>query len=153
MIDTIRPIRPSRQSSATGADYVDTLVVVPDEVLRIVPFAAFYDGSGFLGLDRYATAIAPSLKLVEPKPLADSGTASCSGFKVSRGYVDLPNVQKEVASVHSIEGGDVLLNDFLYSVAVCERPQERAIQHRAHRLPRCLAPIPVKASCSRLMVR
>jgi CHAT domain-containing protein len=102
----IRPISP-----ALTTHHVDTLVVVPDEVLRIVPFAAFYDGSGFL-VDRYATAIAPSIKLVEPKPLAPrAGTALVLGISQSvQGYVDLPNVQQEVASVHTIEGGDVLLN-------------------------------------------
>lgn len=103
----IRPIEP-----ALIAHQVDTLVVVPDEVLRIVPFAAFYDGTGFL-VDRYATAIAPSLKLVEPKPLTSgTGTALVLGISQSvQGYVDLPNVKQEVASVHAIEGGDVLLND------------------------------------------
>jgi len=103
----IRPIEP-----ALAAHRVDTLVVVPDEVLRIVPFAAFHDGSGFL-VDRYATAIAPSLKLVEPKPLTSgAGTALVLGISQSvQGYVDLPNVQQEVATVHAIEGGDVLLND------------------------------------------
>jgi CHAT domain-containing protein len=103
----IRPIEP-----ALAAHRIDTLVVVPDEVLRIVPFAAFHDGSGFL-VDRYATAIVPSLKLVEPKPLTSGpGTALVLGISQSvQGYVDLPNVQQEVGAVHAIEGGDVLLND------------------------------------------
>jgi CHAT domain-containing protein len=102
----IRPIEP-----VLIAHHVDTLVIVPDEVLRIVPFAAFYDGSGFL-VDRYATAITPSLKLVEPKPLTPgAGTALVIGISQSvQGYVDLPNVQQEVASVHTIKGGDVRLN-------------------------------------------
>src|SRR6516165_5118947 len=103
----IRPVEP-----ALAAHRIDTLVVVPDEVLRIVPFAAFHDGSGFL-VDRYATAIVPSLKLVEPKPLTSGpGTALVLGISQSvQGYVDLPNVQQEVGAVHAIEGGDVLLND------------------------------------------
>jgi len=102
----IRPIEPT-----LAAHRIDTLVVVPDEALRVVPFAAFYDGSGFL-VDRYATAIAPSLKLVEPKHLAPgAGTALVLGISQSvQGYVDLPNVKQEVDAVHRIEGGDVLLN-------------------------------------------
>jgi CHAT domain-containing protein len=103
----MRPIEP-----LLAAHHVDTLVVVPDEVLRVVPFAALYDGTGFL-VDRYATAIAPSLKLIEPKPLAP-GAATALVLGVSKsveGYVDLPNVPREVAAVHAIEGGDVLLND------------------------------------------
>jgi CHAT domain-containing protein len=103
----IRPIEPF-----LAANHVDTLVIVPDDVLRIVPFAAFNDGRSFL-VDRYATAIAPSLKLIEPKPLASvAGTALVLGISQSvQGYVRLPNVPREVAAVHAIEGGDVLLDD------------------------------------------
>jgi CHAT domain-containing protein len=102
----IRPIE-----GALGAHRVDTLVIVPDEVLRVVPFAAFFDGHEFL-VDRYATAIAPSLKLVAPKPLARRGnTALVLGISRSvEGYVPLPNVAQEVAAVHELEGGDQLLN-------------------------------------------
>jgi CHAT domain-containing protein len=104
--EIIRPIEP-----ALAAHHVDTLVVVPDEVLRIVPFAALYDGTRFL-VDRYATTIAPGLKLVAAEPLAaTAGTALVLGISESvGGYVPLPNVPHEVAGVHSIEGGDVLLN-------------------------------------------
>jgi CHAT domain-containing protein len=102
----IRPIDPVLTSH-----HVDTLVVVPDEVLRVVPLAALFDGRQFL-VDRYATAIAPSLELVAPKPLAAAGgTALVLGVSQSvQGYVPLPNVKNEVAAVHTIEGGDVLLN-------------------------------------------
>ena len=81
-------------------------------MLRVVPFAALNDGTHFL-VARYATAIAPSLKLVAPEPLAAaSGTALVLGISHSvDGYVPLPNVPHEVAEVHAIEGGDVLLND------------------------------------------
>lgn len=103
----ILPIEP-----LLAAHHVDTLVIVPDEVLRVVPFAALNDGTSFL-VDRYATAIAPGLKLVEPKPLAaGAGTALVLGISQSvQGYVGLPNVPHEVAAVHAILGGDVLLND------------------------------------------
>ncbi|HEV2302016.1 MAG TPA: CHAT domain-containing protein [Stellaceae bacterium] len=102
----IRPIVP-----ALTAHRVDTLVIVPDEVLRVVPFAAFFDGHEFL-VDRFATAIVPSLKLVAPKPLAaGAGTALVLGISHSvQGYVPLPNVAHEVAAVHELEGGDELLN-------------------------------------------
>jgi CHAT domain-containing protein len=103
-----------RQVEPTLAEHrVDTLVVVPDDVLRIVPFGAFYDGNRFL-VDRYATAIAPSLSFVEqPRHLnPGAGTALVLGISQSvQDYIDLPNVQQEVAGVHAIEGGDVLLND------------------------------------------
>lgn len=102
----IRPIE-----GALSAHRVDTLVVVPDEVLRVVPFAAFFDGHEFL-VDRYATAVAPSLKLVAPKPLGrEANTALVLGISHSvEGFVPLPNVDHEVAAVHELEGGDELLN-------------------------------------------
>ena len=102
----IAPIEP-----ALAAHRIDTLVVIPDEVLRIVPFGALYDGARFL-VDRYATAIAPGLKLIEPAPLsAASGIALVLGVSQSvEGYAALPNVPREIAAVHSIEGGDVLLD-------------------------------------------
>jgi CHAT domain-containing protein len=103
-------IRPMDQVLA--AHHIDTLVIVPDYTLRTVPFAALHDGRGFL-MDRYATAIAPSLHLTDPRPLnAAPGTALVLGVSKSvQGYVELPNVEREVAAVHDIEGGQELLND------------------------------------------
>jgi CHAT domain-containing protein len=103
----IRPIE-----AVLSAHHIDTLVMVPDYTLRTVPFAALHDGTGFL-VDRYATAVAPSLHLTDPRPLDTApGTALVLGVSKSvQGYVPLPNVEREVAAVHDIEGGDELLND------------------------------------------
>jgi CHAT domain-containing protein len=103
----IRPIE-----HVLSAHHIDTLVMVPDYTLRTVPFAALHDGTGFL-VDRYATAVAPSLHLTDPRPLDTApGTALVLGVSKSvQGYVPLPNVEREVAAVHDIEGGDELLND------------------------------------------
>jgi CHAT domain-containing protein len=103
----IRPIEP-----VLAAHHIDTLVIVPDYTLRTIPFAALHDGTGFL-LDRYATAIAPSLYLTDPRPVKiASGTALVVGISKSvQGYVPLPNVEREVAAVHDIEGGQELLDD------------------------------------------
>jgi CHAT domain-containing protein len=102
----IRPIEP-----VLAAHHVDTLVIVPDYTFRTVPFAALHDGQGFL-VERYATAIAPSLRLTDPKPLTGTrGTALVLGISKSvQGYVELPNVEHEVATVHDIAGGQELLN-------------------------------------------
>jgi CHAT domain-containing protein len=103
----IRPIEP-----VLAAHHIDTLVIVPDYTLRTVPFAALHDGAGFL-LDHYATAIAPSLYLTDPRPLnITPGTALVLGVSKSvQGYVPLPNVEREVGAVHDIEGGQELLDD------------------------------------------
>jgi CHAT domain-containing protein len=105
----IRPIEP-----VLAARHIDTLVIVPDYTLRTIPFAALHDGRAFL-MDRYATAIAPSLHLTDPRPLSTAsgpGTTLVLGISKSvQGYVELPNVDREVAAVHEIEGGEELLND------------------------------------------
>jgi len=103
-------IRP--METVLAARHIDTLVIVPDYTLRTIPFAALHDGKVFL-VDRYATAIAPSMHLTDPRPLKTAhGTALVLGISESvQGYVDLPNVPAEVAAVHEIEGGQELLND------------------------------------------
>ncbi len=103
----IRPI-----DAALAAHHIDTLVVVPDTVLRIVPFAALHDGRNFL-VERYATAIAPSLQLIDPRRLQLGGSvALVVGLSQSeQGFVALPEVPREVAAVHAIEGGKTLLDN------------------------------------------
>jgi CHAT domain-containing protein len=102
----VRPIDP-----ALAAHHIDTLVIVPDTMLRVIPFAALHDGKNFL-IDRYATAIAPSLRLVDPKPLAaGSPVALVAGISQSvQGFAGLPQVLREVAGVHAIEGGKTLVD-------------------------------------------
>jgi len=103
----IRPIEP-----VLAAHRIDTLVVIPDTVLRVIPFAALHDGRNFL-IERYATAVAPSLHLMDPQPLAArSRTALVLGVSQSvQGFSSLPNVPREIAAVHEIEGGRSLLDD------------------------------------------
>ncbi len=102
----IRPIDP-----VLAAHHIDTLVIVPDPVLRVIPFAALQDGQHFL-IERYATAVAPSMHLIDPKPLA-AGPNVALVMGVSQGvqgFVDLPNVPREIAAVHTIEGGKTLID-------------------------------------------
>lgn len=47
---------------------VDTLVVVPDGVFRMIPLAALWTGEKFLG-QKYAVVIEPALTLLDPTPL------------------------------------------------------------------------------------
>lgn len=47
------------------AHAIDTLVVVPDDVLRTIPFAALHEGQDYL-VSRYALAITPGLTLTNP---------------------------------------------------------------------------------------
>ncbi len=51
---------------------VQTLVMVPDGVLRLIPPAALYDGEHYL-VENYALAVSPGLTLFEPTPLQQHG--------------------------------------------------------------------------------
>jgi len=90
---------------------VDTLVIVPDGVLRTVPFAALHDGKRFL-IERYAVATVPGLRLVDPRPLSPGAARTLAvGLSQSRGgFPALPNVVTELDAVHRLEGGTSLLN-------------------------------------------
>jgi CHAT domain-containing protein len=103
----IRPIEP-----VLSSNHISTLVIVPDNVLRLIPFGALHDGNHFL-IERYATAIAPSLHLIDPKPLAsDNKDALVIGLSKSvAGYASLPNVKREVEEVQEINGGKTLLDE------------------------------------------
>jgi CHAT domain-containing protein len=52
-----------------------TVVIVPDGVLRLIPFAALHDGQHYL-IERYAVAISPGLTLFEPSPLQQRNISS-----------------------------------------------------------------------------
>jgi len=92
--------------------HIDTLIIVPDSVLRVIPFGALHDGRHFL-IERYATAIAPSMHLIDPKPLAAGPRiALVMGISQSvQGYGGLPNVLHEANAVHELEGGKELVNN------------------------------------------
>jgi CHAT domain-containing protein len=102
----VRPIDPW-----LTANQIDTLVLVPDDALRLIPFAALHDGSRFL-IERYATAIVPSLRLTDPTPLnGQARGALVSGLSQAfGGFAALPYVKGEVAEVHRLQGGMSLLN-------------------------------------------
>lgn len=56
----VAPLAPALEAAR-----IDTLVVVPDGVLRLLPLAALHDGQGWL-LQRMAVATVPGLSLIAP---------------------------------------------------------------------------------------
>ncbi len=89
-------------------------------------------------IDRYATAVAPSLNLVEPKSLAAStrhGAGPRDLAEPRRGYVDLPNVpQRGSPRCMPIEGGKFCSTTPSPRSRFADRLKDAAVQHRAHRL-------------------
>ena len=93
----IRPIE-----SDLKAERIDTLVVVPDGVLRTLPFAALHDGKDYL-LSRLAIVISPSLLLTDTSDSTwtDSRLLINGLAEGVQGYTPLPHVRAEVAGLAS----------------------------------------------------
>jgi CHAT domain-containing protein len=95
-IKTIRPILDARQ--------IRTLVVVPDRLLRTIPFAALHDGKEFL-IQQYALAMIPGLTLTEtPKRFKrDDIKMFMGGLSESRqGFSALPNVLHSIKHIKQV---------------------------------------------------
>lgn len=88
----IRPLEPLLARAA-----VDTLVLIPDQPLRGIPLSALHDGSEFL-VERYAIATAPSLTLVDPRPVANATAPVFAGglTEAIPGFSALPYVSIEL---------------------------------------------------------
>jgi len=93
------------------AHQIDTLVFVPDGVLRTIPMAAFHDGQTFL-INKYAVALTPGLNLTDPRPLdRERVNLLSSGLTASvQGYPALPYVAGEMTTLRDLYRGDQLLN-------------------------------------------
>jgi len=90
---------------------IQTLVFVPDGVLRTIPMAAFHDGQTFL-INKYAIALTPGLNLTDPHPI-DRGRVKMlsSGLSTAvQGFPALPYVADEMNTLRSLYRGDQLLN-------------------------------------------
>ncbi|MBV1879901.1 MAG: CHAT domain-containing protein [Pseudomonadales bacterium] len=88
---------------------IDTLLVIPDGVLRTVPISALYDGEQFL-VQRFAIATTPGINLTLPKPL-DIGEARLFAGGISeavQGFVGLPGVPQELTNLQDNYGAEVL---------------------------------------------
>ena len=109
-------IRPA--SSDLAKSGVKTLVFVPDGALRNIPMAALHDRQHYL-LEKYSIALAPSLKLLDPKPLQKRQLKALTmGLSQARqGFAPLPNVPLELEQIHSQVPGVVLLNQKFTSKA------------------------------------
>ncbi|HEU4618088.1 MAG TPA: CHAT domain-containing protein [Gammaproteobacteria bacterium] len=77
----------------------DTLVFVPDGVLRTVPLAVLHDGRRFL-VERYSLATTPALSLIGVVNAAPVRRALVNGItEPVQGFPGLPFVASELASV------------------------------------------------------
>lgn len=103
----IRPMEP-----ALAQRDIDTLVIAPDGVLRLIPFSTLYDGERFL-VQKYAVGTVPAITLTTAGP-ADgaSGGVLLEGLSEARqGFASLPSVKQELSTLHHLMGGTVLLDE------------------------------------------
>ncbi|HEY9825283.1 MAG TPA: CHAT domain-containing protein, partial [Stenomitos sp.] len=108
--------------------YVKTLVMVPDGVLRDVPLAALHDGQRFL-IERYRLALMPSLQLALPQPSTrDSMKVLAAGLSESRaGFAPLSFVPDELKAVVQAIPGKTLLNRQFTTRAIANAITESSI--------------------------
>lgn len=88
---------------------VETLLFVPDGVLRTIPISALYDGESYL-VEKYAIATTPGLKLTLPKPLELTSAGVFAGgiSEAVQGFSALPGVPVELENLKSRYGASVL---------------------------------------------
>ena len=104
---------------------VDTIVFVPDGLLRTIPLAALHDGERFL-VQRYAIATSPGLSLTDPRPLDRARTkALLAGLsRPGDGFPALPSVRREIEGIGASFAGSVLLDDEFRAEGLATRLEE-----------------------------
>lgn len=103
----IEPIAPELEAAS-----IRTLVVAPDGPLRALPFAALWDGEGWLGA-RFGLATILGLGLVDqgaPR-LAGASVLAAGAEAVGQGYPSLPSVPLELEAIRQTFGASVLAED------------------------------------------
>ena len=91
---------------------IETLLVIPDGILRTIPFAAIYDGDEFM-IQKYALATTPGISLTFPKRL-DVAEAKLFAGGIShsvQGFSGLPGVPVELGKLNAHYGAEVLHNE------------------------------------------
>ena len=96
-----------------------TLVIVPDNVLRTIPFAALHDGAEFL-VERFPLAVTPSLSLTNPRslsktawhPLLNGLTEASQGFSALPAVAGELNVLERMLNVPSFRDSEFIRSAF-----------------------------------------
>jgi CHAT domain-containing protein len=89
--------------SALTSYQIKTLAFVLDGSLRNLPMAVLYDGKQYL-MEKYNLAIAPSLELLDPRPLKRQKLEVFIGgvSKETQNFDALPNVETEIQQIASV---------------------------------------------------
>ena len=120
---------------------IETLVFVPDGLLRNIPFGILYDGEEYLIEKGYALAISPQLQLFVPKPSKEPLNVLAGGVAIPQTIegIEFPaiaEVQQELQQIGTeIETNDPLLNEAFTEANIQEQIQQNnfsAIHWKTH---------------------
>jgi len=90
---------------------IKTLVIAPDEALRLMPFSPLLDGDEYL-IEQYALVTIPAIHLTDMKPFYNIKKSTLLLTGLTQGKPPLPFVLNELNSIKNIMGsGTVLLNE------------------------------------------
>ncbi|MGI0494189.1 CHAT domain-containing protein [Alkalinema pantanalense CENA528] len=116
-------IRPAETDQAFKD--TDTLVFVLDGKLQNIPMAALHDGKQYL-IEKYAVALSPGMQLLPSQKWSPQQLqAVVAGISQSRnGFIPLPAVEQEVASIATATGASPLVNQNFTRQALEEHVQD-----------------------------
>jgi len=83
------------------ANNIDTLIFIPDGVLRTIPFAALHDGNKFL-IAKYATVVNSGLNLNGIKHVKNTKILLTGLSVESQGYSELSTVKDEIETISKL---------------------------------------------------
>lgn len=100
---------------------IETLVFVPDGVLRNVPMAALYDGKNFL-IEQYNVVFNPGLQLLNPRPLTKTKLKTLAvGLTQERdNFSALEYVNLELAQIQQQVKSEILVDEQFTTEALQE---------------------------------
>jgi CHAT domain-containing protein len=102
----LRPVE-----SELAASQIQTLVFVPDGLLRGLPMAALHDGQQYL-IEKYSVVLTPGLQLLQPQAIEHLRLkVLLAGVSQAReGFSALPNVAVEISQIEAEIPAQVLLD-------------------------------------------
>lgn len=110
-----------------AASKIDTLVFVLDGALRNISLAALHDGDRYL-IEKYSVALAPSLNLIDPKPLTRDTLQLLGGAvtEETQNFAPLPNIKVEMERIQAVIDAEILRDrEFIeskFKILVNEQP-------------------------------
>jgi CHAT domain-containing protein len=85
------------------AEQIDTLIFVPDGMLRTIPMGALHDGDRFL-ISKYTVVTTPGITLTDPQPISREHPLLLLGglSEAVQGFPALPSVTSELQTISKL---------------------------------------------------